>query len=102
MLAILGLALAMHDCVQGKAKIPSRCGTLNVYENRATKSGRTIAIHFIEFKATHPSGKVVYVNLGGPGSELGAVPDLADDQFLHELKDLRRDYNILFVDERGF
>lgn len=94
--------LQTHDCVQGKAKVPATCGSLRVFENRTAQSGRTIDVHFILLKAVHPVGKVIYVNLGGPGSELGAVPAIADDQFLHELKGLRTQYDILFVDERGF
>ncbi len=94
--------LHVQRCTQGKAKVPAECGTLRVYENRASSAGRTIQIHFIVLKAKHPNGHVVYVNLGGPGEELSAVPFIADGGFLKELQALRDRYDVLFVDERGF
>ncbi len=95
-------ALRMRPCTQGKAKVPAECGSLRVFENRATRTGRTIRVHFIVLKAAHPSGQVVYVNLGGPGSELSQVGDIADGLFLKELQTLRKRDDVLFVDERGF
>lgn len=94
--------LQTRHCVEGKAKVPAECGTLRVFENRAAQSGRTILIHFVLLKAVHPSGKAIYVNLGGPGEELAEVAAIADGQFLKELQTLRGHYDILFVDERGF
>ncbi|HUA08725.1 MAG TPA: alpha/beta fold hydrolase [Candidatus Acidoferrales bacterium] len=100
--ALLASALHTRPCTQGKTKVPATCGTLRVYENRAAQSGRTIGIHFILLKAKHPSGHVIYVNLGGPASELQDVPFIADGDFLKELAALRDRYDELFVDERGF
>jgi len=95
-------ALRVHSCTEGKSKVPAECGFLRAFENRASKSGRTIQIHFVVLKAKQPNGRVIYVNLGGPGSELGVVPGIADGAFLKELSALRDHYDILFVDERGF
>lgn len=97
-----GPALAVRQCTQGKKKVPAECGSLRVFENRAAKTGRTIRVHFILLKAAHPSGKVIYVNFGGPGPELAQVPYVADGLFQKELSALRSRYDILFVDERGF
>jgi pimeloyl-ACP methyl ester carboxylesterase len=92
----------VHNCAEGKSKVAAECGSLRVFENRSTMHGRTVDAHFILLKAAHPSGHVIYVNLGGPGSELGAVPYIADGLFLKELTVLRDRYDVLFVDERGF
>jgi pimeloyl-ACP methyl ester carboxylesterase len=95
-------ALQVQSCLEGKSKVAAECGSLRVFENRSGKRGRTIDVHFILLKAAHPSGHVIYVNLGGPGSELGAVPAIADGLFFKELTALRDRYDVLFVDERGF
>lgn len=91
-----------QSCTIGKKKAPAECGSLRVFENRTARSGRTIRIHFILLKAPHPNGRVIYVNLGGPASELGEVPDLADHGGALGLDGLRGRYDVLFVDERGF
>jgi pimeloyl-ACP methyl ester carboxylesterase len=95
-------ALHIAACAQGNTKAAAECGTLRVYENRTLRSGRMILIHFIVLKAKHPTGHLIYVNLGGPASELSAVPSIADGQFFKELTVLRDHYDVLFVDERGF
>lgn len=95
-------ALQKQSCSIGKTKAPAECGSLRVFENRAAKSGRTIRIHFILLKAPHPNGRAIYVNLGGPASELGEVPDLVDNGGVLGLDGLRDRYDVLFVDERGF
>jgi pimeloyl-ACP methyl ester carboxylesterase len=95
-------ALQKQSCTIGKKKAPAECGSLRVFENRAAKSGRTIRIHFILLKAPHPNGRAIYVNLGGPASELGEVSDVVDQGGLLGLDGLRDRYDILFVDERGF
>jgi pimeloyl-ACP methyl ester carboxylesterase len=100
--AVFAGALQTQPCVQGKTKARAECGSLRVYENRATRTGRTIRVHFIVLKARHPSGHVIYVNLGGPGSELSQVGAIADGAFMRELTALREHDDVLFVDERGF
>lgn len=94
--------LRVRNCAEGTTKVPAQCGTLRVFENRREKTGRTILVHFIVLKAKHPSGQVIYVNLGGPAEELSAVPIIADGGELKELAALRERFDILFVDERGF
>jgi pimeloyl-ACP methyl ester carboxylesterase len=91
--------LVLNDCkvegVQGQAK----CGTLEVYENRATKQGRKIGINVVVLPATgdkrEPDPMVYFA--GGPGS--AATEDAAGiaQVFakIHEHRDL------LFVDQRG-
>ncbi|HJP90839.1 MAG TPA: alpha/beta fold hydrolase, partial [Pyrinomonadaceae bacterium] len=91
--------LVLRDCdvqnVQGKAK----CGTLEVYENRATKKGRMIGLNIVVLPATGDKREpdpIVYF-AGGPGSsatEEGPGIAQAFPQ-LHEHRDL------LLVDQRG-
>jgi pimeloyl-ACP methyl ester carboxylesterase len=95
-------ALRFHECAEGKSKVPAECGSLRVFENRGSASGRTIQVYFVLLKAVHPNGHVIYVNLGGPASELAEVPDIADGAALKELSALHDRYDVLFVDERGF
>src|SRR5690349_19262059 len=61
-------ALQTHECVTGRTKTPSICGTLRVYENRQAGSGRTIDIHFIVLKAKKPTDRAIFFNPGGPGA----------------------------------
>ncbi|HEY7993365.1 MAG TPA: alpha/beta hydrolase [Candidatus Eremiobacteraceae bacterium] len=94
--------LHTHDCVTGKSKTPSICGTFRVYENRQAASGRTIDIHFIVLKAKKPSDRAIFFNPGGPGAGAtqfaGYIADGVFEKFLPRLRD---SYNIVFVDNRG-
>jgi pimeloyl-ACP methyl ester carboxylesterase len=91
--------IGLRDCdvqnVQGKAK----CGTLQVYEDRAGRKGRMIDLNIIVLPATGDKSEpdpIVYF-AGGPGS--AATEDAAGIAQLfaklHEHRDL------LFVDQRG-
>lgn len=95
-------ALQTHDCLSGKTRTPSICGTFRVYENREAASGRTIDIHFIVLKATKPTDRAIFFNPGGPGAGAtqfaGFIADGVFEKFLPRLRD---SYNIVFVDNRG-
>jgi pimeloyl-ACP methyl ester carboxylesterase len=94
--------LATHPCTITKRKVPALCGTFRVYENRATQSGRTIALGFILLLAQHRSGHVIYFNPGGPGAPATEFADaIADGQILPPLWTLRNRYDILLLDNRG-
>ncbi len=100
--ALTALGLHAHPCTEGKAHVPALCGTLGVYENRATRSGRIIPIAFVLLKAKHPSGHVIYFNGGGPGEvTVRFAPFIADGLFQKELSTLRDRYDILLMDNRG-
>ena len=90
--------LVLNDCklegVEGQAK----CGTLEVYENRATK-GRKIGINVVVLPATgdkrEPDPLVYFA--GGPGSAATEdAPGIAD-----AFKKVREHRDLLFVDQRG-
>lgn len=95
-------ALQTHDCVMGKTRVPSICGSLRVYEDRTAGAGRTLDIHFIVLKAMYRTGRAVFWNPGGPGaSATDAAPFLADGDGEVYLSKLRDTFDIVFVDNRG-
>lgn len=75
------------------------CGTLSVWENRASKSGRKIDLNIVVIPSQNANpapDPVTYLN-GGPG--YGAAEGAAGmAQFLAPL---RKDRDILLVDQRG-
>src|SRR5215217_5270820 len=91
--------LVLNDCqiqnVQGAAK----CGTFEVYENRAVKTGRMISINVIVLPATGDKREpdpVAYF-AGGPGaSASGDAPGIAQ-----AFVKLREHRDLLFIDQRG-
>jgi pimeloyl-ACP methyl ester carboxylesterase len=95
--AVPGLTIEECDLpgVQGKA----RCGTLEVWENRETKSGRKIPIRFVVIPATGPNrapDAITYL-VGGPGS---AATDAAGGA-AWQYASLRETRDIVLVDQRG-
>jgi pimeloyl-ACP methyl ester carboxylesterase len=97
-----GLGLHLGPCSVGKSKVPARCGSFVVYENRAAASGRTIALRLVVLRAKHPSERAVFWNPGGPGaSAVDFAPFLADGLFQKDLSVLRDRYDVVLVDNRG-
>lgn len=89
-------------CVMGTTKVASVCGTLRVFEDRRTHSGRTIDLHFVVIKASKPTNHAIFWNPGGPGA--GATqfaPYIADGKGEEYLARLRDRYDVVFVDNRG-
>jgi pimeloyl-ACP methyl ester carboxylesterase len=89
--------ITLTDCKVGDFDV--KCGTLEVWENRATKKGRKINLRIVVFPATgqprEPDPFVYFA--GGPGSAasedaLGIAPAFAE---------LRKHRDLLFVDQRG-
>lgn len=95
-------ALQAHDCVTGKTKTPSMCGTFRVYEDREAGAGRTIDLHFVVLEAKKPTHRAIFFNPGGPGAGAtqfaGYIADGVFEKFLPRLRD---SYNVVFVDNRG-
>jgi len=94
-----GPKLVLNDCsiqgYSGKAK----CGTYEVYENRATKKGRKIALKIVLLPATsdkrEPDPLVYFA--GGPGS---AASDDASG-IAQAFPQILAHHDMLFVDQRG-
>jgi pimeloyl-ACP methyl ester carboxylesterase len=90
--------IELHDCAaQGIAS--ARCGTYEVWENRAAKSGRRIPLHIVVVPARSSARQpdpVFYFD-GGPG---GAATDAAG--FIARLlKEVNESRDLVFVDVRG-
>lgn len=81
--------------IQGDAK----CGTLEVFENRATKKGRKIKINILVLPATGPQREpdALFYFAGGPGS--AATEDAAG--MAQILANVRQRRDLVFVDQRG-
>ena len=91
--------LVLNDCTVEGVQGPAKCGTLEVYENRATKQGRMIGINLVVLPATgdkHEPDPLVYF-AGGPGS--AATEDAPGIANL--FKKVREHRDLLFVDQRG-
>lgn len=78
----------------------AHCGTYEVYENRATRSGRQIRLNVIVLPALGPNpapDPVFWLN-GGPG--VAATPTVVAAQ-RGFLQVFRQDHDLVFVDQRG-
>src|SRR5688572_173885 len=112
---ILFLALLAVPNLAGAAPHPSRaklqpckvpgdgreieafCGTYQVWENRAAKSGRKISLKMVLIPALSPNPKPdpVFFFAGGPGQAASPLAgNLVDDE-------LRKDRDFIFIDQRG-
>src|SRR5512147_2342273 len=77
--------------LHGKAPL---CGTYQVWENRATKSGRKIGLKIVLFPAasSHPKPDPIFFLAGGPGQAATSLAASAAEN------PLRRDRDLVFVD----
>lgn len=91
--------LTLKDCQIQGVPGPAKCGTLKVYENRATNKGRMIDINLVVLRATgdkrEPDPWVYFA--GGPGSAATEDAQGIGDAF----KKVREHRDLLFVDQRG-
>jgi pimeloyl-ACP methyl ester carboxylesterase len=98
--AILGLH--MHPCALGTMHVAARCGTYGVYENRAARSGRIIALHVVVIPALHSSHRAIAEIAGGPGEATTAyAPFILSPGAPKPTRDLHDTYDLLFMDDRG-
>lgn len=76
------------------------CGTYDVYENRAAKTGRKINLNIIVLPALNPDAAAdpVFWLHGGPGAAATSTAQFLDRGFLGPL---RQDRDMVFVDQRG-
>lgn len=89
----------LAPCQVEGVKEGAKCGTLEVFENRATRQGRTIKLNIIVLPAIGEKREpdpVVYF-AGGPGS--AATEEAAGIAQL--LAPVRQHRDLLFVDQRG-
>lgn len=76
------------------------CGTYDVYEDRAAKSGRKISLNIavLPARGSTPRADPVFWLDGGPGAPATKVVGLARNGFLSVFRD---DHDLVFVDQRG-
>ncbi len=92
-------AITLTPCEVNGYKGAAKCGTYEVFENRATKQGRKISLKIVVFPATganRASDPFFYIP-GGPGSSATEDAPGISQTFakIHERRDL------VFVDQRG-
>jgi pimeloyl-ACP methyl ester carboxylesterase len=90
-------ALQLKPCTMHGSQ--ARCGTLQVYENRAARSGRIISLNIIVIKAggEHPAPDPIFWLSGGPG---GAATE--DARMSRPIPNsLSENHDLVFVDQRG-
>src|SRR6185369_1270667 len=89
----------LTPCKGSRLPAEARCGTYEVFENRAARTGRKIPLRIMVLPATGPDrlpDPFVYF-AGGPGE--ASIPEgLA---VVHDLASLRRKRDVLLVDLRG-
>ncbi len=77
-----------------------RCGTYDVYENRAARTGRLIALNVVVIPATGPRpapDPIVWLE-GGPGGAATQAAGPASQQYFRGARATR---DLIFVDQRG-
>lgn len=91
--------LILNDCQLLGSQLKAKCGAYEVYENRATKSGRKISLKIVLLPATgdkrEPDPFVYFA--GGPGS--AATDDAAG--LAQAFPQILAHRDMLFVDQRG-
>jgi len=87
----------LHSCTTPRGDVVE-CGYITVFENRSTRSGRTIDIHFMLVRADLPGAReAVFPFAGGPGEGSTAMAGMAAGAF----RSVRATKDIVFVDQRG-
>jgi pimeloyl-ACP methyl ester carboxylesterase len=88
----------LQPCPVGNTS-SAQCGTLSVFENRETHSGRKIDIHVAVIKAwgPDPAPDPIFYLAGGPGGS--AIQDAVYARFILKSANEKRD--IVLVDQRG-
>ena len=103
-LSVLPAAAAAPRLILGACKDPelpkdARCGTYQVFENRAAKAGRKISLRVVVLPALGPDRRpdAIVAFAGGPGES-----SVGEAGFLNqELARLRQHRDFLLVDSRG-
>jgi pimeloyl-ACP methyl ester carboxylesterase len=92
-------SVLLEPCNLAKLSSDAHCGKYEVFEDRTSKSGRKIALNLLVFsaKSDKPQADAVLFLAGGPGQGAVSVVDDGGDF----LADIRRDRDIVFVDQRG-
>ena len=89
----------LHPCAIAEGPPDAYCGTYQVFENRAAKSGRTIDLKIVVAPALRrdPKPDPIFVFEGGPG---GGAATLAA-QRIPMFRRFQTDRDVVLVDQRG-
>ena len=95
-----GSRLSLEPCKLPGFAGEARCGTYEVFEDRAAKSGRTIKLKIIVLKALSkaPAPDAIFALHGGPGAAATDLVNLAQYGILYRS---RQDHDLVFIDQRG-
>src|SRR5262245_50477826 len=94
-----GSKLVLNDCQLRNSQIKAKCGSFDVYENRATQKGRKITLKIVLIPATgdkREADPFVYF-AGGPGGS--ATEDATG--LAQAFPQILTHRDMLFVDQRG-
>ena len=91
--------IALEPCHIKDLEEEVRCGTLQVFENRQARTGRTIDLHVAVLPAQRPESAPdpLYILAGGPGQGAREYAPFVQSAF----KEVRRARDIVLVDVRG-
>jgi len=89
----------LKPCTGDDAPSDAYCGTLKVYENRATKQGRQIDLNIVVLPAlrTDSQPDPLFFLAGGPGQGAAKLARLVREMF----RRVQNDRDIVLVDQRG-
>ncbi len=89
--------LTLRPCMLGD--LAARCGTLSVYEDRATKTGRMINLNVavIPARSAHPAPDPIFYIPGGPGEAATEWASYA----MQLLGLVNEERDVVLVDQRG-
>jgi pimeloyl-ACP methyl ester carboxylesterase len=91
--------LALSPCRLPGVDGRLRCGTFDVFEDRAAKTGRKLSLHVAVMPALAPSPAPdpVFILAGGPGQAASEIAPILAAAFSR----VNRDRDLVFVDQRG-
>ena len=89
----------LKPCTGDDAPTDAYCGTLRVFENRATRQGRQIDLNIVILPALSPGSKPdpLFFLAGGPGQGAAKLAPLVRQLF----RRVQTDRDIVLVDQRG-
>ena len=92
-------SLALAPCRLPGLEREARCGTLEVFEDRAARRGRRIGLRVAVLPAASaaPAPDPLFILVGGPGQPATAVAKPFSDLFA----DVLRERDVVLVDQRG-
>ena len=89
----------LHVCATDEGPDDAYCGTMSVFEDRATRSGRRLSLTIVVLPAVRGDAKPdpVFFLAGGPGQAAAQMADTIKRTFAR----IERDRDIVLVDQRG-